>query len=205
MQSRINLKSKKFYAYLVPGKDMRGITEQWSECEKIVRGQKGARYKSFKTQREAEEWLRSGGDYKSLAKKIEAGIYFDAGTGRGQGVEVSVTDERGRNLLHELVSKKFLNKYGKLLLSGKTNNYGELLACRYALELAIRNGQNRVFGDSKLIISYWSKGIIKKDALPVETVELAYEVRKLRREFENSGGKLEYVSGDVNPADLGFH
>ena len=37
---------------------------------------------------------------------LEPGIYFDAGTGRGAGVEISVTDEQGKNLLHKALAQK---------------------------------------------------------------------------------------------------
>ena len=44
-----------------------------------------------------------------------------------------------------------------------------------------------------------------KDSLPLETVELIKKVKQAREEFEKNGGIIEYVSGDYNPADLGFH
>jgi ribonuclease HI len=141
------------------------------------------------------------------AAKLEPGIYFDAGTGRGAGVEVSVTDERGKNLLHEAISKRDLNKFGKHLLgdTAATNNYGELLALRYALEIARARGVKNVFGDSKLVIEYWSKWKIKRKEVAAETVALADEVAAMREAFERGGGTVTRISGGDNPADLGFH
>lgn len=194
---------KKYYAYILPSGQSAVVTT-WAECESAVRGQKGARYKSFKTKGEAEEWL-SGGALYGIKKELPEGIYFDAGTGRGEGVEISVTDKEGADLLSSAMPKGLINNHGKHLLpGGKTNNYGELLACFYAVKIAEKKKFKNIFGDSALVIDYWSKGFIKKE-VGAETVELAKKVALMRREFEASGGKIERVSGDDNPADLGFH
>ncbi len=195
------------YAYLIPDIREFGIVTNWPECEKFVIGIKGARYKGFPTRREAEEWLAAGGKYVPKTKTdIKVGIYFDAGTGRGDGVEVSVTDESGKDLLASMLPKGLVNKHGKHLLPiDKTNNYGELLACQYAIKIALSRNIGRVFGDSKLVLEYWSKGLIKKNALPKETVDLAMATAKLRKEFESFGGTIVFIPGADNPADLGFH
>lgn len=201
------MKAKKYYAYSVPSIGAMGITDEWEECKAIVSGKYDARYKGFKTREEAAEWLHAGARYEVKVKKEHVpGIYFDAGTGRGFGVEISVTNEQGKDLLAKVVAKELINEHGKHLLEqGKTNNYGELLACKYALELAIREGEQSIFGDSKIIIDYWSKGKIKKEGIAPETRELAFAVKKLRDAFEAKGGQVIRVSGDENPADLGFH
>mgnify|MGYP001599598705 CR=1 FL=1 len=85
------------------------------------------------------------------------------------------------------------------------DNYGELLACKYALQIAMQTGVKKVFGDSKLVIDFWSQGIAKKKELPEETYTLVVDVSALRRVFEAEGGSVERISGDDNPADLGFH
>lgn len=194
---------KKYYAYSINEKN--GITDSWPQCQKIVSGMVNAKYKGFETKDEAERWLNAGADYSLKHTASEKGIYFDAGTGAGKGVEISVTDENGNNLLHKALGKKDIDQRGKHLITKKvTNNFGELLACKCALEIAIKENINKIFGDSKLILDYWSKGYIKKE-MPEETIDLANEVKKLRYAFEKKGGKLEHISGGSNPADLGFH
>ena len=211
----------KFYAYFLLNRQS-GICDNWAECEKKVKGVAGARFRGFKTAKEAEDWLSSGARYeskvhgpwpgrragKSPKRKVNLvpGIYFDAGTGRGMGVEISVTDEAGNNLLHKVMPKSKINEFGKHHL-GKdfTNNYGELMACQYALRLALKKNIKNIFGDSKLVIEYWSKGYIKRKELPVATVKLTDKVVKLRKRFELLGGKMTHISGDNHPADLGFH
>jgi len=193
------------YAYLLPnGKT--GIVRSWTKCEEIVRGVEGARYKGFKNDTEANLWLNSGAKYeKKIKKKMPKGVYFDAGTGRGKGVEISVTDKNGKDLLDKVLHPELINKHGKYLLpKGYTNNYGELLSCLYAIEIAKIIKEKNIFGDSKLVADYWSKGLIKKE-VSEETKRLAHEVAFLRQEFERAGGKITLISGSDNPADLGFH
>jgi len=196
---------KTHYAYLLPG-GKSGIADSWPECEKKVKGVNGARYKGFKSLTEAREWLTGGAKYDiRQKKKMPEGVYFDAGTGRGKGVEISVTDKNGKDLLDKAIHSGLLNEHGKHLLpKGKTNNFGELLACRYAMILAGMLKKKKVMGDSKLVVDFWSKGMIKKE-VDAKTRALAFEVAALRREFESQGGEIILVSGDDNPADLGFH
>lgn len=197
--------SKKYYAYRLPKTGESGICDNWEECKKIVSGKTDARYKGFSSLADAEEWIGQGADYLHK-KEMPKGIYFDAGTGRGDGVEVSVTDEGGKDLLQLALPKKKINKHGKLLLGADaTNNFGELLGCKYALEIAKKKNIKHIFGDSRLVTDYWSKGYVKMEEVMPETIELALEVATLRKEFEKKGGKIEHVSGAENPADLGFH
>lgn len=212
--------TKKYYAYFIPRTGKKGVTDDWQACEKIIKGEHGAKFKGFRTKEMAQEWLSRGADYnvKIVDSALLKGIYFDAGTGRGRGVEISVTDERGKDLLEHVLPKTHINRFGKhWIFRDVTNNYGELLACKYALEIALKTGVKKIFGDSKLVIDYWSKGIIKKSTLPLpslaptkkivtqETVDLAFVVTKLRKEFEGKNGRIYYIPGEKNPADLGFH
>jgi ribonuclease HI len=200
-------KKKKYYAYAVP-KGFSGVVDDWKKCEKIVSGKNGARYRGFESREEAARWLAQGARYDvKQVKKLNPGIYFDAGTGRGNGVEISVTNEKGKNLLHKALAAKELNRFGKHLLgdSSATNNYGELLALRYALLVAQKENVKRIFGDSKLVIDYWSQWRVKRKELPEATVALADEVAAMRDVFEKHGGVIERISGAHNPADLGFH
>ena len=189
---------QKYYAYLIDGKQ-KGVTDNWLECQEIVAG-KNAKYKSFESTQAAKAWLDAGADYQLKNIALEDGIYFDSGTGSGNGVEINITDRKGKSFVK------------KLLPEGVTNNFGELSACKIALEIAIKEMKNpstrlragKVFGDSKLVIEYWSKGHIKYE-VGEETVNLAQEVKILRKEFESQGGKISLISGSSNPADLGFH
>jgi ribonuclease HI len=205
------IKKKYFYAYVLD--DESGIFNNWDDCSKKVKGT-DARYKKFKTQTEAILWIDSGAIYdKKTVKKnilgvkfeLVKGIYFDAGTGRGDGTEVKVTDENEKSLLADFLESDKITKYDTYHLGKNfTNNFGELSGLFFALNIAIKNNIRIVFGDSKLVLDYWSNGIYKKD-LPLHTIDLIKKVMPLRKKFEDLGGKLEFISGDLNPADLGFH
>ncbi|MDO8470680.1 MAG: ribonuclease H family protein [bacterium] len=195
----------KFYGYFLPTSNQKGVTDTWAECEAKVKNVQGARFKGFSTREAAQQWIDEGSDY-SNKETFSPGVYFDAGTGRGNGVEVSVTDEKWQDLLSHVLPKSYINRYGKHSLpEGFTNNYGELLGCYLALQIALKLGIKKVYGDSSLVIDYWSKGMIKKEDMPEDTIELSRETTTLRKKFESQGGRIEKVSGDANPADLGFH
>ena len=74
-----------------------------------------------------------------------------------------------------------------------------------ALKYAKKNNIKVICGDSNLVIEYCSRGRYNSDGLEKDTVELIKKVTLLRTEFEKNGGTVKKISGDVNPADLGFH
>lgn len=214
-------KGKKFYAYLLINKNVQGITTSWDTCKATVKGNL-SRYKSFSLEEEAQKWLDNGAKYeinpklkeeraekiknnKILQSKLIDGIYFDSGTGRGIGTEIRVTNLKGFSLLHEYFPNK-TNEFGNINLGkDRTNNFGELAALYYALDIAIQEKNFKIFGDSNLVIYFWSQGRSKKENLPDETNKLIEIVIKRRKVFEKLGGTIEFISGDINPADLGFH
>lgn len=210
------MSKNKYYAYFLENGNVSGVLESWEACEVIIKGQK-ARFKGFKTHEEATSWLAQGASYEpklktskekssGIKKYLEVGLYFDAGTGRGIGTEVRVVDEKGRNQLSKVVPNEKINEYGNYVAELKTNNFGELLGCYIALKIALNEGHVSVFGDSKLVLEFWSKGRYNKENLQdKETITLIDKVCKLRNEYEKRGGELRYISGDDNPADLGFH
>ena len=99
----------------------------------------GQNLKVLNLREAAEAWLDAGADYKLKNIAVEDGIYFDSGTGAGEGVEINVTDKMGKNLLNKILPKSKLNKKGHHFAEeGTTNNFGELLACKYALKLPLK-------------------------------------------------------------------
>lgn len=201
-------KKEKFYAYTLGNGKVIGITTSWDECKYLVNGIPNAKYKKFYTEHQAQDWLRNGADYSYMPvnKNLPSGIYFDSGTGRGIGVEVRVTDEKGNSLLQLIADNKDINQYGNYLApQDSTNNYGELTGCYAALKIAMKQDVKHIYGDSKLVIEYWSEGKFRSENLHKRTMKLIDEVSLLRKQFESIGGKILHISGDLNPADLGFH
>lgn len=111
-----------------------------------------------------------------------------------------------------MVVKKYNDKYvGEIGNVKTTNNFGELVAfilsCIYVLE-KVKNNENypnKIFGDSNLILSYWSKGAFNGKGLSKDTKGMIMEAVKLREKLEALGVEFLHVSGDFNPADLGDH
>ena len=208
---------KKYYAYYFDEKT-NGIFDNWENCRDIAYPIK-ARYKSFKTKMEAELWIEKGGEKNEYNLKniiLEDAVYFDAGTGRGRGVEVRVTNNKKESILSEITSSNFqkflkdnnwfINEYGNIQLdNNKTNNFGELLGLILAIKCATKLKITKIFGDSNLVIKYWSKGAYHQDKLPAETVKFINFSIEERKKYEKNQGIIEHISGDFNPADLGFH
>jgi ribonuclease HI len=204
---------KKVYAFLVEGQE--GVVRTWAECEARVKG-RSARFKGFETEASARAWLAQGAPYEHKAvKHLEAkaslpkdAVYFDSGTGRGQGTEIAATDADGVPVLHLVLPAHDLTPRGTHFLPrGSTNNRGELTACLCALQAAKKLGVKKVCGDSALVLDYWSKGHVtaEKRAQDFDLYKLAQRTAAERRTFEKAGGKLIKIPGALNPADLGFH
>jgi ribonuclease HI len=202
-----------FYAYCVEGRT--GIVRSWAECEAKVHGT-AARYKGFASFSGAKAWLASGARYedKAAAKAKEreglpeGGVFVDAGTGAGLGVEVKVTDREGVSLLHHGVAEGRLTPRGTTLLApGRTNNYGELVALLLGIRIARKSGVLRVYSDSALVLDFWSRGHVtaKKRQEDPELFALAQKTSAERLDFERAGGRCLKISGGINPADLGYH
>lgn len=201
-----------FYAYIL-NNGGKGIVNTWDKCEAIVKGQSSAKYKKFKTIEEATEFITNNGIVeKPISNLDKNAIYFDAGTGRGRGVEVRITRSNGTSLLSYIKSKKtfmemlnrngfFINEFDNIELGHNyTNNFGELFGCYIALIIANEVKCKTIYGDSDLVIKYWSKGNCKSD--DDLTKKLSNTVTKIRNNFN---GSINHISGDINPADLGFH
>lgn len=163
--------------------------------------------------------------------EIIPGIYFDAGKRGKHGITFTrVTNEKAEDMLCDMFSsqkyfqktincinlleaKKTISVYngcrGIALNVATTNNLGELLGFIAATELALQeleleDKKHIILGDSKLVLDYWSKGNYKF-ALPSRTKNAIKIAIELRAKAEALGIQYRHISGDVNPADLGFH
>lgn len=209
-------KPKKYYAYRTEADE--GVVDSWDVCERKVAGHK-ARYRGFPDPASARKWLADGAPLRdkkaekaaALREYPENAVFFDAGTGAGRGVEVRVADREETPIVHlagDVPEGATLTKEGNLLLGrGRTNNYGELLGCLLAFAVAEKLGSKHIYGDSKLVIEYWSKGHVSKikRADDPDLVELSKQTARARARFVKGGGRLAHVPGGINPADLGYH
>ena len=116
----------------------------------------------------------------------------------------SIRDEKFEKFLEN--KKWTINEFENIQLDKRrTNNFGELLGLYLALEIATQLKVSKIFGDSRLVIDYWSLGRFNLKNLETETVTFIKKVTENRKKFEENGGELKHISGDINPADLGFH
>lgn len=226
--------AKKYYAFHLTDGNVKGIVEDWNDCKTIVSGL-ACKYMSFKCKSEAQDWLDNSGSFvKKTFKVLEEGIYFDAGKrGEKSYTRVRVSNSKNEDLLPLLKGngqflefendRTYANRYtskpnfvlktynGNLCVEldiKKTNNAGELIGFLLACEIARKldyTGPKKIFGDSKLILDYWSKGVYNKKNVNSVESDTINKVVKIREELESKGFTFGFVSGDVNPADLGDH
>ena len=92
------------------------------------------------------------------------------------------------------------------------NNGAELLSAIAGLRIALyynRGGfpVRSIASDSKLIVESWSKYLKSESAEKFDPRKVEYikELISLRKSFETISGNIVKISGDDNPADLGYH
>lgn len=195
------------------------IFDNWDDCSNFVKGKSGVKYKKFSTEQDANAWivenLSAKTSFEEVTEKVNdpSVIYFDAGTGRGIGVEVRVTDSLGNSLINKIASNSsfidLCNRYGFIvndfgnvqLPKNFTNNYGEALGCILAYKIAkLMPEVKTILGDSELVIKYWSNGTIKvKNENTVKMLKFLTDLRA------SSDLELKWIPGSANMADLGFH
>lgn len=157
-----------------------GIYNNWEACKRNIEGFEGAQYKSFKTQKEAEQALKAG-FFKSIKKEtspklplpdypawaVDAAWNTKTGDMEYQGVD--------------LQSKKLIFHKGPF--RDGTNNIGEFLAVVHALALLKKhNSEAPIFSDSKTAIAWIKK---KKANTKLEKTQYNAELFDLIERAEN--------------------
>ncbi|KUO75224.1 MAG: hypothetical protein APF77_11350 [Clostridia bacterium BRH_c25] len=143
-----------------------GIFASWEECEKQIKGFKGAEFKGFSTSQQAQKYLNDAGDRKKESKKkvnSDTDVPSDA-------VEIyidgSYSPERkiaAYGLVIVKNNKAFLKDFSAYPYSDVTEsqNVGaELLGAKRAVELALAN-------DIKKLVIYYDYIGIEKFAINI--------------------------------------
>lgn len=170
----------------------KGIYKSWKECEKEVKGYKGAIYKKFKLESDAILFLNNGvkKEETNIIKVYTDGSCINNGKeGSVGGIGIFFGDEDKRN-----VSRK-------LNLEKVTNNIAELSALSEALSILKNEVRNVIiYTDSKYCIlcctSYGDKQRLKDWSDNIPNKDLVMEVYNKYREKDNI--RLEYVMGHSN-------
>lgn len=201
--------AKKYYAVARGRK--KGIFSTWNECREQVNGFAGARYKSFTSRSEAEQWLAGGYKNVPAKKKISQDVqpvvkvddqidfYSDGGSrnhGNKLGQHVKQTDLAAWAFLIVLPDGKQIS--GTDGEFGATNNKMEVTAFLQALKKLKEEGLNqkpiRAILDSKYVLDPLRKGWLKGWARrgwrkssggPVLNLELWQEVWQILPDFPN--------------------
>lgn len=160
-----------------------------------------------------------------MARIIPDVLYVDGACNKITGKKswASITDKKGNCLmeyidLSEFETKDVIlpnNQNRKIInisfndVVKQNNNGAELISMVIALRMAKQNDNVlAICSDSELIVKWWSQGHINAATLSkMDPLKKKYinECKKLRESFELRGGKIIKISGDDNPADLGYH
>lgn len=170
----------------------KGIYKSWKECEKEVKGYKGAIYKKFKLESDAILFLNNGvkKEERNIIKVYTDGSCINNGKkGSKAGIGIFFGNEDKRN-----VSRK-------LNLERVTNNVAELSALIEALDILKNESRDVIiYTDSKYCIlcctSYGDKQRLKDWSDNIPNKNLVMEVYNKYREKDNI--RLEYVMGHSN-------
>lgn len=154
-------KKKKFYSVAAGRKT--GIFTTWGEAEAQVKGYPGAKYKSFPSREEAENWLREP-VYDSEKRKPAVNKGTPKYTGHPDNAIIIHTDGGA-------INNPGPGGYGVVIENGDdyrelsggfkmtTNNRMELMACIVALETVGQTTQTVIlYSDSSYVVNGISKG-----------------------------------------------
>lgn len=158
----------KFYYGVKEGRNP-GIYETWSECEREVKGFKGAKYKKFKTEEEALSFVNSDEDLNIHNDSMKDGKYTHNLEDLGNREIIAYVDGSfSLDTFTYSYGVVLLTKDGKETLSGRENNKelaemrnvsGELRGAMVAMETALeRNMETLYLYYDYMGIEEWAKG-----------------------------------------------
>lgn len=173
-----------------------GLVDTWQECQRLVKGVNGARFKSFLTLKEAREYLEQTDVYLKSEKKYPTdclAVYVDgsynAGTEEFSYAAIPVEDEC---IIKDIISGK-----GKLVgVKNVRQIAGELYAALMAVDYAISKGHKKVVIVHDYIgICYHATGVWERN----EASSIAYfkEMQQRMRQIEIIFVKVDGHSGDL--------
>ncbi|WP_413628213.1 ribonuclease H family protein [Fructilactobacillus vespulae] len=179
-------KPQKYYAVRV-GKTT-GIFSTWDEAKEQVAGVSGAQYKSFKTQAEAEAYLKGESvakqetnfTEKTTGTKPEIIVFTDGGSrnhGNVAGGHVKETDRAAWAYLIDYHGKQHSDSAGEF---GVTNNKMEITAFIEALQWLVNNNLNQL-----------SVGMVSDSRYVLNAIQKNWIAGWKRRGWKRSGGELK--------------
>lgn len=118
-----------------------GIFNDWPTCQKAVKGYSGAEFKSFKTKKEAEDFLNGGSNAPENIPLSSLIAYVDGSYDRrsekaGFGAVLIVDDK----VIHTKAQRAEVNPKANLWNVG-----AEIAGILYAVDWAIKNGYPEIY------------------------------------------------------------
>lgn len=172
------------------------LVETWSECQRLVKGVNGARFKSFPTLKEAREYLDTTDIYLKSEKKYPTDclhVYID-GSYNNQTGEFSFA---AIPIVDEYIVKDILSGKGKLVgVKNVRQIAGELYAALLAVDYAIANGHKKVVLIHDYIgVCYHATGVWERN--DISSIEYFNEMQSRMKQIEIIFVKVNGHSGDL--------
>lgn len=158
-------KAKTKKAYVVWTGRRPGIYRSWAECAAQVDGFPGAKYKSFETEREAQEAFRRDWQQYIGAKPASLGLPPEV-IGESLSVDAACDGSPGNMEYRGVHTKSGEEVFHVGPVQNGTNNIGEFLAIVHALAYLKRQAKTiPIYSDSR-IARGWVKEKVVRSKLP---------------------------------------
>ncbi|MEF9934261.1 MAG: ribonuclease H family protein [Clostridium sp.] len=168
-----------------------GVFNTWAECEKQVKGFKGAEFKSFKTKEEADVFINGGEEVEIYDENCLVGYvdgsYEDSIKRFGSGIVILKNGE----VIHE----KSICGVDESLLSMR-NVAGEIKAAEYCMKYCLDNGvKDLILHFDYMGIEKWCTGEWKTNK------EGTQKYRKTYLEYKEKGLRVKFVKVKAHSGD----
>ena len=203
------MSSRKMWYSVHTGK-IPGVYPTWKECQAQVSGWKGAKFKKFETQQDAEYFFKHGSDRSIVVEakqkqgsskpKSHVSVYTDGSCIRKNGQVLT-----GMGVFWEVGSEK--NYSQNLNGVALSNNQAELLAIRHALQTVQEAPPSKpviIYTDSKYSIEAIRKYPQKKHIPDYPNKTLIAETNLLLNNLNQNGisVSLEHIYAHSHRSDI---
>lgn len=201
--------SKKKY-YVVWSGLKTGVFDTWAECEAQVKGQNGARFKSYPTLSEAEEAFRNGLEATSVRPKPVIPANAPQPISQAIAVDAACAGNPGRMEYRGVFVATGQEIFHSRVYEGGTNNIGEFLAIVHCLAYQQKNNLHYpIYSDSVNGMGWVSAGCCRTKLKQTdENAELFDVIRRAEQWLKTNSFRLPVykwrteIWGEV-PADFG--
>lgn len=199
---------KKQKYYVVWAGHKTGVFTSWGEVTPLIKGYKGAKYKSFPTLEEAEKAYADG--YSATIKREQETPETEQPILRSIAVDAACSGNPGK-MEYRGVSLWDNKQIFHMSFDLGTNNIGEFLAIVHALAMLQKQGIDNVmiYSDSRIAMGWVNSGVCKTklEQTPL-TAHLLTVVRRAETWLKNNTFRVPIVKwptkawGEI-PADFG--